>query len=116
LVSIHIQVDFLMGMSPKVVSGNITGNYHHWHSIQGGIGDAGSGVGEAGTEMAQHNTWFPGHAGVTIGHVSGYLLVAGDDKPNLTFVKRINKGNISVPTEAKNDLNPQFFQIICQLV
>ena len=99
-------------MSSEVVSRNIAGNNHHWHAIQSGIGYAGGGVGQAGTKMGQQNAWFAGSAGVTIGHMRRYLLVAGDNKANLTFVERINKSNIGMPTKTKNYFNTKFFQII----
>jgi hypothetical protein len=55
--------------------------------------------------MRQQYAWLAGCACVTVGCVSGNLLVPGRDEPDLTFAQGVQEGNHRVSAKAEDDLH-----------
>ena len=111
-----MQVDFLVRALAVVVAGHVTGNHHHRHRIERGVGDAGGRIGQSGAKVAEYNRRCLLGTGIAVCRMSRDLFVAGVDEFDGAFFQRCEHGDIGVTAQAEDVLNTAVFQVFDQLV
>ena len=86
-------VAFLEGVFTQVRRGGLGGQHHDGAGVHKGGVDAGKGVGGARAAGHQGNAHFSSLAGITVGHVCGSLLVAGQHYLNIRIENCVEHGD-----------------------
>ncbi|KAH3663614.1 hypothetical protein OGAPHI_005015 [Ogataea philodendri] len=81
-------VGLLESVGSNGTGGNLAGKDDHWHTVCKSVSHRGNDVSSAGTRGHQNDAWLAAGSGVTLGHVAGTLLVAGQNK--LEFVRVVD--------------------------
>jgi hypothetical protein len=66
--------------------------------------------------MAEDDPRFPRSAGVAVGGVGRHLLMTAAEEPDPALAERVEHRDIGVAAEAKDDFDPETFQVLHQQV
>jgi hypothetical protein len=109
-------VRFLEAVFAQHGPNDLAAEHDHGNRVGHGGEQSGHRIGRPRTRGHHHDTGFAGGAGVTIGHVRGALLVAGEDQLDFRLVERIEKRDGRSPWQPKHDFDPFTLQTLHHLV
>ena len=116
LISVLVQVHFLVRVPAVVIGRDVAGDHDHRDRVERRIGHAGCGVGQAGAEVRQHDAGLARRARVAVGGMRGDLLVAGRDEPDAALAERVEKADDGVAAQAEDHLDAEALEVFGQQI
>jgi len=111
-----MQIDLLVRMFSKVVTGHIARDHDHRDAIQSGVCNTGGGIRQSGAQMGQYDRGLTRDPRVAICRMGGNLLVSCIDECNGAARQSREYRNIGMATQAENMPDTASLQISNQFL
>ncbi|MPM93037.1 hypothetical protein SDC9_140173 [bioreactor metagenome] len=117
LIAVSVHLHFLMRMTAKIITGNITSDDNHGDRVERSVGNTGDHISQSRSQMTHDHRGLVSNAGITVSCGGSHGLLTSANVLNFfTAGQRVKHADDGVTTKAEQFGNAAAFQVIHQQI